>query len=50
MASGQTPTLAKFDSDWDALREQTCERQKKLGIIPAGTELTKRPADWQLTH
>jgi arylsulfatase A-like enzyme/uncharacterized membrane protein len=33
----------KFDDGWDALREQTFERQKKLGIIPAGTELTKRP-------
>jgi arylsulfatase A-like enzyme len=35
--------LGKFDSDWDALRVQTFERQKKLGIIAAGTELTKRP-------
>src|SRR6266571_6731169 len=33
----------KFDDGWDALRERTVERQKKLGIIPAGTELTKRP-------
>jgi arylsulfatase len=33
----------KFDAGWDALREQTFERQKQLGIIPPGTELTKRP-------
>jgi arylsulfatase len=33
----------KFDGGWDKLREQTFERQKKLGIIPPGTELTKRP-------
>ncbi len=33
----------KFDDGWDALRERTFERQKRLGIIPAGTELTKRP-------
>ncbi len=33
----------KFDDGWDALREQTFERQKKLGIIPPDTELTKRP-------
>ena len=34
----------RFDGGWDALREQTFERQKRLGIIPADTELTKRPA------
>ena len=33
----------KFDGGWDKLREQTFERQKQLGIIPAGTELTERP-------
>jgi len=33
----------KFDAGWDALREQTFERQKKLGIIPPDTELTTRP-------
>jgi arylsulfatase A-like enzyme/uncharacterized membrane protein len=33
----------KFDAGWDALREQTFERQKRLGIIPPDTELTKRP-------
>ena len=33
----------KFDGGWDVLREQIFERQKKLGIIPPGTELTMRP-------
>jgi arylsulfatase A-like enzyme/uncharacterized membrane protein len=33
----------KFDMGWDRLREQTFERQKRLGIIPPDTELTPRP-------
>ena len=33
----------KFDEGWDAYREATFERQKKLGIIPPDTELTERP-------
>jgi arylsulfatase len=33
----------KFDQGWDAYREEVFERQKKLGIIPPETELTKRP-------
>ena len=33
----------KFDDGWDAYREATFERQKKLGIIPPDTELTERP-------
>jgi Sulfatase len=32
-----------FDGGWDQLREQTFERQKRLGIVPEGTELTGRP-------
>ena len=32
----------KFDAGWDALRVQTFERQKKLGVIPADTQLTPR--------
>ena len=32
----------KFDAGWDKLREETFERQKKLGVIPPETELTKR--------
>ncbi len=34
----------KFDMGWDAYREQTFERQKAQGIIPADAELTPRPA------
>ena len=32
----------KFDQGWDKLREETFARQKKLGVIPEGAELTKR--------
>ncbi|WP_431298106.1 arylsulfatase [Tabrizicola sp. BL-A-41-H6] len=32
----------KFDGGWDKLREETIARQKKLGVIPADTELTAR--------
>jgi arylsulfatase A-like enzyme len=35
----------KFDQGWDKLREEIFERQKKLGVIPANAELTKRPAE-----
>ncbi len=35
----------KFDKGWDVLREETFARQKKLGIVPADAELTKRPAE-----
>jgi len=34
----------KFDQGWDKVREETFERQKKLGIIPPNTLLTPRPA------
>ena len=33
----------KFDQGWDALREETFERQKQLGVIPPDAELTPRP-------
>ena len=33
----------KFDAGWDSYREQTLERQKKLGVVPPDTELTERP-------
>jgi arylsulfatase len=33
----------KFDRGWDAYREQTLARQKKLGIVPEDAELTERP-------
>lgn len=32
----------KFDGGWDALRVQTFERQKQLGVIPPDAELTPR--------
>jgi len=35
----------KFDMGWDAYREQAFERQKQLGVIPAGTQLTPRPKE-----
>ncbi|MDF2146804.1 arylsulfatase [Knoellia sp. p5-6-4] len=34
----------QFDDGWDVYREKTLERQKRLGIVPPGTELTERPA------
>ncbi len=39
----------KFDSGWDALREQTLARQIKLGVVPTGTKLAPKPEaikDW----
>ena len=33
----------QFDDGWDAYRERTLERQKRLGIVPADTELAPRP-------
>jgi len=35
----------KFDQGWDKVREETFARQKQLGVIPAGCELTPRPKD-----
>jgi len=35
----------KFDMGWDLYREQTLERQKKLGVVPQDTVLTPRPAE-----
>ena len=32
----------KFDGGWDKAREETFARQKKLGVIPADCQLTKR--------
>ncbi len=34
----------KFDDGWDAMRARIFARQKQLGWIPAGTQLTPRPA------
>jgi arylsulfatase len=35
----------KFDQGWDKVRQETLERQKKLGIIPQNTQLAPRPDD-----
>jgi len=32
----------KFDQGWDKLREETLARQKKMGVVPENTQLTKR--------
>jgi arylsulfatase A-like enzyme len=39
----------KFDQGWDALREQTLARQKRLGVVPSETKLAPKPQaikDW----
>ncbi len=39
----------QFDNGWDKLREETLARQKKLGVVPSETQLSKKPAaikDW----
>lgn len=39
----------QFDQGWDRLREETLNRQKKLGIVPANTPLAPKPdaiKDW----
>src|SRR5262252_9346859 len=33
----------KFDQGWDALREQTLARQKRLGVVPPETKLAAKP-------
>lgn len=33
----------KFDQGWDVVREETINRQKKLGVVPQDTLLTQRP-------
>ena len=35
----------QFDKGWDQIRNETLERQKKLGVIPANTRLGDRPKD-----
>ncbi len=34
-----------FDSGWDKVRAETIARQKKMGVIPAETELGPKPKD-----
>jgi arylsulfatase A-like enzyme len=33
----------QFDQGWDKVREETLARQIKQGVVPPGTQLTKRP-------
>jgi arylsulfatase A-like enzyme len=35
----------QFDQGWDKYREETFQRQLKLGVIPPDTKLTPRPAE-----
>ena len=35
----------QYDKGWDQVRAETLERQKKLGVIPANTQLAERPKD-----
>ncbi len=35
----------KFDQGWDAVRKETLERQKKMGIVPSTTQLAPKPTD-----
>ena len=35
----------QFDQGWDVLREETLERQKALGVVPADCELSPRHAE-----
>jgi arylsulfatase A-like enzyme len=35
----------QFDKGWDQVRNETLERQKKLGVVPADTQLAPRPKD-----
>jgi arylsulfatase A-like enzyme len=40
---------SRFDRGWDAYREETLARQKKLGVVPPDTKLAPKPAaikDW----
>ncbi len=40
----------QFDDGWDALREQTLTRQKKIGIVPQNAKLPPKPEgllDWE---
>ncbi len=39
----------RFDQGWDAVREETLARQKRLGVVPPETTLAPKPAaikDW----
>jgi arylsulfatase len=34
--------VAEYDKGWDAVRQERLKRQKELGIVPAGTQLSER--------
>jgi arylsulfatase len=40
-----TKYKGQFDMGWDVYREQTFARQKKLGVVPANAQLSKRPKE-----
>lgn len=44
-ASYVEPYRGAFDDGWDAQRERTLARQKELGIVPEGCDLSARPAE-----
>lgn len=44
-ASYIKPLKGRFDMGWDKYREAVFANQKRLGIIPANAQLTKRPAE-----
>lgn len=35
----------KFDQGWDKVRQETLERQKKLGVVPQNVQLAPKPTD-----
>ncbi len=35
----------QFDKGWDQVRQETVERQKQMGVIPANTQLADKPED-----
>jgi arylsulfatase len=35
----------QYDKGWDAVRAETLERQKQLGVVPPATQLADRPKD-----
>jgi arylsulfatase A-like enzyme len=43
-ASFIEPYRGRFDAGWDAWREQVFARQTASGLLPAGAELSERPA------
>ena len=35
----------RFDEGWDRIRQETIERQRSMGVIPANTRLAQKPED-----